>query len=268
MKNKLCIFDLDGTLLTKDKMILQSSVESIEKLRQHGYAVTIASGRSFSMVASYKEMLSIDLPLVLCNGALIWHQEAYVFKQSLTEIAVRRIIDFAQDHQLFLHFYGQDHIYSESVNGHIMSLHGKVDENVDDMKIVEDLSLLKVPCYKLLMPLKHTTQKQALFELINQLGTVQGFEAGGAIEMVHRNVSKGTGIQWMMSFLNIDADKTWCFGDAENDISMFENVMHTIAMGNGIKKLKSMASYVTSNHNSDGIRVAVDEWILGGKSES
>ena len=46
------------------------------------------------------------------------------------------------------------------------------------------------------------------------------------------------------------------FGDGKNDISMFEKIPYSIAMGNAIEPLKQMAYFVTKGVQEDGIEYA------------
>ena len=52
------------------------------------------------------------------------------------------------------------------------------------------------------------------------------------------------------------------FGDGENDIDMIRYAGIGVAMGNGIKNLKSAADYITTDIDDDGIENALKHFGL------
>lgn len=46
MKRKLIAFDIDGTLLNSQKEALPNTLQALEKLRNDGHLVLVATGRS------------------------------------------------------------------------------------------------------------------------------------------------------------------------------------------------------------------------------
>lgn len=261
MKNKLCVFDLDGTLLNQKKEILPQSYDSIERLKKHGYDITIASGRSLEMTKKYMDILGIKLPVVLCNGAMIWHQ-TYTYKLPMDSNHVSKIITHAQSNKLFVHLYDIDTVYTEKQNGMIMSLHGELTEEAESLEIVENLNHVEKECYKMLIPCPTEKERDELLELLGGMDEVHGFVSGGAIEIVHHHASKGSGVKKVADELGYKMADVICFGDQYNDISMFEKVGLSIAMGNGVKELKRIANYVTDTNENNGISKAIDNWLL------
>ena len=67
------------------------------------------------------------------------------------------------------------------------------------------------------------------------------------------NISKGTAIKFILNTLNIDKKDAYCFGDSNNDLSMFPEVQNSICMGNGKSEVKKKATYVTKNIDDGGI---------------
>ena len=57
----------------------------------------------------------------------------------------------------------------------------------------------------------------------------------------------------MMKYLGGDIRDVVVFGDADNDVVMFDPAWFSIAMGNGTEALKAKADYVTAANVDDGI---------------
>ncbi|XIF19793.1 MAG: Cof-type HAD-IIB family hydrolase [Acetilactobacillus jinshanensis] len=66
-------------------------------------------------------------------------------------------------------------------------------------------------------------------------------------------VSKQLGIKILLKKLGLDGVPTYAFGDGLNDIEMFNQVSHSVAMGNGLKPCKAHAEFITDTNDRDGI---------------
>ncbi|MFQ6929784.1 MAG: HAD family hydrolase [Eubacterium sp.] len=59
------------------------------------------------------------------------------------------------------------------------------------------------------------------------------------LETLRRLQEKGIGVNKVLEYYGIDKSQAMAFGDGNNDIEMFEQVGHPIAMGNASDDLKS-----------------------------
>ena len=63
------VLDLDGTLLSSNETILDETRETLYKLKEKGIKIIIATGRTFTSLKPYKDMLGLATPIVCFNGA-------------------------------------------------------------------------------------------------------------------------------------------------------------------------------------------------------
>lgn len=77
--------DLDGTLLTDDKRLLDCDLAAIERFRKGGGLFTIATGRGYAMAKPVSDALGLDCPAVVYNGAAVYdfRQEKFLWQCSL-----------------------------------------------------------------------------------------------------------------------------------------------------------------------------------------
>src|SRR5690625_416141 len=74
LKHKHLIdIDLDGTLLTDDKKISETSKQMIKKVVEEWHVVVIATGRSNRLSILYYNELELLTPLINSNGAVLHH---------------------------------------------------------------------------------------------------------------------------------------------------------------------------------------------------
>jgi len=74
--------------------------------------------------------------------------------------------------------------------------------------------------------------------------------------------NKGQGIQALKKMLNLTSQHILCFGDGNNDLTMFDQSQYGIAMGNAIDALKSKAIYVTKFNAEDGVAYTLEKIFL------
>ena len=64
------------------------------------------------------------------------------------------------------------------------------------------------------------------------------------LETLRRLQEKGIGINKVLEYYGIDKSQAMAFGDGNNDIEMFEQVGHPIAMGNASDDLKAISEQI------------------------
>ena len=66
-----------------------------------------------------------------------------------------------------------------------------------------------------------------------------------------------------MDYLNLDNEEIVCFGDSNNDISMFEVCKNSVAMQNADNNLKEKACMITEySNNEDGLARYLAKYFL------
>src|SRR5579862_3845310 len=68
---KLVIADVDGTLVTHDKILTQRAIDSVMKMRDAGIQFAITSGRPPKGMAMLIEPLKLNEPIAAFNGGVV-----------------------------------------------------------------------------------------------------------------------------------------------------------------------------------------------------
>src|SRR5580692_1513503 len=90
----LVVSDVDGTLLTKDKILTDGAKAAVRRLHDAGIGFTITSSRPTIGMRFLIEPLGITLPVGPFNGSSIVDPELKPVEQHLIpETAVRRTLD-------------------------------------------------------------------------------------------------------------------------------------------------------------------------------
>src|SRR5690349_1626318 len=80
---KLLIADVDGTLVTKAKVITPRAHEAVDRLRSAGIEFTITSGRPPRGMAMLTEALKLKAPIAAFNGGMFVEPDLTTVREEL-----------------------------------------------------------------------------------------------------------------------------------------------------------------------------------------
>lgn len=250
---KLCVFDVDGTLVTKgDRAVAASSIEALRALRKQGVKLAIASGRPpFAMEKSLLEQVDFDY-FICSNGACVLTGDHNILHRfSFTHEETQALIDYFKrtDNALMFQCVEAVHCYHgyKRIANMLEQFLGRLDILVDEREhpvyIQKDLPLAAVA--KIVDADKEEIQK-AFPDFVFTPFAHEFYDING-------QHNKATGIQYICDALGFDMSEVAAFGDDMNDMEMIQASGYGIAMGNAKECVKDAARYVTSRVDEDGI---------------
>src|SRR5215471_18525240 len=93
--------DVDGTLITKDKVLTQRAIAAVKLLQDRGIVFCITSGRPPYGLKMFVEPLALTIAMAAFNGGLIVRPDLSVIDQKLLPPDVSpRVIDTLRAHRL------------------------------------------------------------------------------------------------------------------------------------------------------------------------
>src|SRR5262252_7089707 len=70
--------DVDGTLVTKEKILTKRAIEAVRQLHESGIAFFITSGRPPRGMRMLVEPLELKMPMAAFNGGMVVHPDLTV----------------------------------------------------------------------------------------------------------------------------------------------------------------------------------------------
>ena len=267
--HKLIAIDCDGTLLNDQKQIDKETVEVLKKVRDRGIKIVLATSKSFYRIKNYLndlDLLEQDQYTVSFNGGYVLNNnEIEILHQDVLSFnAIRAIVDFGKQFDLYTFIYEKDKIISNKFDEHY------VKQNPDINFVVADFDKLELNDLKVHKIIIHGPNKQEVLNAKSRL--ITGYDKICEITSSHANNiefipfgnSKPKGLELIGQKLNIKASEMIAFGDNENDIAMFNYVGYKVAMGNAIDELKIISNRITLSNNEHGIARALEEMMAEG----
>ena len=103
---RLLLADVDGTLVTQDKVLTDQAVEAVRRLRSAGVLFAITSGRPPRGMEMLVKPLDLQTPIAAFNGGLIVDPDMTVIERRvLPESLVRPLVDLMRSFGLSVWLY-------------------------------------------------------------------------------------------------------------------------------------------------------------------
>ena len=262
---ELVVFDLDGTLLNRESEISDFTSETLRLLTENDIAYTVATGRTLHGARTILDGHSFPLPQAYKNGVMIWHPETrhYSSGATLTPDELENVVSACLEQRLTPFVFTLDEDQESTV------YHPPLVSDVE-RKLVDSISIEE---HKRVCPLDDL-HRDATVTHVNAIGAGEAITAvlrsveaephlvaysGIALEgeqwrcldVHHSDASKGGAIETLKALLGIE--RVICFGDSDNDLSMFEAADESYAPANANERIKSAATAVIGHHDEEGI---------------
>lgn len=262
---ELIVFDLDGTLLNKSSRISPYTRETLRRLTERGIAYTVATGRALHGAVDILDGHGFTLPQIFKNGVMIWNPELgrYSSHHLLTLPEIAHVADALMDQDITPFFFTL-----EPENRHAV-YHPPPRQKVD-YKLIKsfskerDLPVLPVselPADADISNISAVGPEAAIRKVADLISDEPQLVAymGNAIEdrklswidIHHESGSKGGAVAHLKRELGVS--RVICFGDSDNDLSMFESADEAYAPANAKDSIKAAATSIIGHHDADGI---------------
>ncbi|MHA1729801.1 MAG: HAD family hydrolase [Promethearchaeota archaeon] len=273
----LIVSDLDGTLLNPKAELTPFTISVVNNLILKGFKFTIATARALESAMPILKPLNLQLPIVLHNGVSIYDPQLkkYIIQRFLPVSTVNQIINLYYKYKLnplvyalnkadesktyytkITHkgerFYFDGRLKKGDPRFQKVDVLPKDNEKVFEVNVIDREENIQ-PVY---------LQIQANFDV--SIHFMEDIYTPGFhwLEITHPSATKKNAINYVKKMLNIK--KIICFGDSNNDLSMFELADECYAVENATKELKEIASGVIKNNEENGVALFLLEKFIKG----
>ena len=256
---KCIVCDLDETLLNEHKEISTENIEMIHKVSKDGIKFVFATGRGFTSVQDYLNILDLNKLgeyVISNNGAIVTENKdnEILHIHSLKWDLVEYLIKFGLAHNLCVQVFLPEDVYAFNCG----------EDEIDvllgfkkDAVLVEgfDYSFLKgETIVKVMYQYRDysylPTLEDKLDDLIKENTTI-AYSSNRYMEYTSKGISKAKGILSLCEILNIELDEVLAIGDNLNDYAMLELVPNSAAVANAVDEVKRICKYVSPYTNNE-----------------
>ncbi|MBT4521940.1 MAG: HAD-IIB family hydrolase [Halieaceae bacterium] len=261
----LIVFDLDGTLLNRESVISDYTRDTLQLLADHQIAYTVATGRTLHAARGLIRGHNFILPQIYKNGVLIWNPEQENFSRQhlLTEDELGTVLEaFARQRItpfIFTLERGNRHAaYHSPLQSEVEV---RLAEELGSRRGLPLLSLSDLPQDAQITNISALGPRAAIAvvtELVAMEDHLVAYTGIGIqtqdvhwLDIHHSAGSKGDALAQLKQDLGVT--RIICFGDSDNDLSMFEEADEAYAPDNAQPEVKAAATETVGHHDEDGI---------------
>jgi Cof subfamily protein (haloacid dehalogenase superfamily) len=264
----LVVADVDGTLVTADKVLTERAAKAVKALHAAGIAFAITSGRPPRGMQMLIAPLDLQTPIAAFNGGIFVRPDMTVIEQHvLAPDAAKRACEVIVGSGLDVWVYsGNDWFIRDPSAVHVareqwtvkfaptvvQNLEGPLASAVKIVGVSDDLDRVarcEQDAQRALGPAASAARSQPYY-----------------LDVTHPDANKGTVVAALSKSLLVPPAEIATIGDMPNDVLMFRKSGLSIAMGNASTEVQKQANLVTDSYTDEGFAKAMERFILHAPS--
>jgi Cof subfamily protein (haloacid dehalogenase superfamily) len=261
---RLLLADVDGTLVTSDKVLTDRAVDAVRKLAGAEVRFAITSGRPPKGMEMLVEPLDLSTPMAAFNGGQLVDAELDVLEQHvIPEHLVSPIADLIGSYKLDVWLYrGTDWYVPDPKGAHVDREAWTVKFQP---KVMDGLGGLTDGVVKIVgVSDDHQAVAHASTAAHDKFGDHVAAAASQPyyLDVTHPLANKGCVAKDLARRFDLRPEEIATIGDMPNDILMFAHSGLSIAMGNADPQVKKAARRTTTSNEEEGFATAVEKFVL------
>lgn len=268
---KLICMDMDGTLFGRWEEIPENNISALRECISRGIKVALVSGRNFRFLMNKAAEISEDVIIVSANGARIDDKVGgkCIFEGLFDEEYARMVNRVMWESETYYEIYTENINYAFSREDIPESRRRSLERYLLNRQILEAKHITTIEAaptqgiYKFVAFCPDLTKIEALRRECDKRGIVHSASGSTSVEVMARNVDKGSAIRFLSSYYGIPICDIMAFGDYTNDTSMLKACGHPVAMQNGVNEVKQIAEYIAPFNMLGGVGLTINKLVLG-----
>jgi Cof subfamily protein (haloacid dehalogenase superfamily) len=262
---RLVIADVDGTLVTQEKVLTKRAAEAVLRLHEAGIQFSITSGRPPKGMAMLIDPLKLTQPLAAFNGGVLIKPDLKtVVDQKFLPVGVpEKVIEALEKHGLDVWLYTDTEWFVRDPNApHVAREQWTVKF---PPTVVKTFAGLLDRVAKIVGVSDDYDRVAKCEKDVQQAGGTHISAARSQpyyLDVTHPRANKGEVVLSLSRLLNIPPKEIATMGDMPNDVLMFKQSGMSIAMGNASAEVQAAATNVTSTNEEEGFANAIEKYIL------
>lgn len=261
----LIVFDLDGTLLNRQSQISEFTRDTLRLLQQRDIAYTVATGRTLHAARELVTPDHFNLPQIYKNGVVTWdpitqnYSHQFLLSSAETDLILHAFLAKGLTPFIFtLDSDGQHAVYHTPLQ---TELDHRLAQDIREHRGLPVLPAAELPGDARITnvsALGEQTAAEAIGVMVESEAHLVAYMGPGIedsnkywLDVHHSDGSKGAAVARLKR--DLGAQTLICFGDSDNDLSMFSEADECYAPESGKIEVKAAATAVIGHHDEDGV---------------
>lgn len=263
---KLVACDFDGTIVRADNTISQANIEAIQLLQDHNIVFLPCTGRSYADMCSCLPAMCV-VPSIILNGALYTDANgSQILSEEIAKNDVNVVLSILHELGLATSIFTNSEIFAygdltsfrECLQAYYTNL--DIEENyagpiiaISNVEELQKANVLKMETMHL-----DPTLRALCYQNLNKIcGIALTTSLGYNIEITKKGIHKASMLKRVLKTLQIQEDEVLVFGDSKNDLELFMEFKHSVAVDNADPVIKATSRYHCASCEDDGFSTSI-----------
>jgi Cof subfamily protein (haloacid dehalogenase superfamily) len=259
-RTKLVVSDVDGTLVTRDKILTDAARAAVRRLAEAGIGFTIVSSRPTIGMQFLIAPLALKLPFGAYNGSSIVDPDLKSIEQHLLPSdTAARAIGVLEKFGVDIWLFTSEQWLTRNPDGEYVGHEQLAIKH--DPTIVDDFGPYLNRACKIVGASSDPVLLQRCEAVMKQSVGAQATAVRSQtyyLDVTPPGFDKGTFVAAMAGRLGVSTAEVAVIGDMQNDLPMFAKSGLSFAMGNATEDVKKRARFVTASNEEDGFAQAIE----------
>ncbi len=274
MNTKAIFFDIDGTLIDfgMDTMS-DSTTNALKRAQNNGHKIFLCTGRCKKQISEY--LLNFGFDGIICSaGAYVEWKGKMINQQCISIHALEKMVSYFEENNIIYILMGTTRLLATQENrlkickrfGEDLGISWEEAARRFDISELESDVLQNIRNYNDIetgMFIQSTVSTEEVKKFLKPEihitdSSYGGRKDEGSGEFTQNGITKATGMQEMLRYLNIQKKDSIAFGDGPNDLDMLTFANTGVAMGNALEYVKSCSDMVTDSIKNNGVYRAMN----------
>ncbi len=273
-------FDLDGTLLTEDKILTPRTEAVLQKAADMGIILLPTTGRSLDGIPDAVKLLPGADYAITANGAGVYKRTDAVkpgyellFSQTIDRATGLRLMSELSELDIMPDPFIDGRCYMIESKAHLVDRMDVTDAMKDYIRssrtlisdmgsFLSDKDMQKITINFAFDSSNHRIDLDRVLNILEKYPELTAVTGGiKNIEVTDASATKGDAMLKLADMLHIAPSRIVAFGDSENDITMLKNAGIGVAMANSLDITKDAADELTLCNEEDGVAVFLEDLL-------
>jgi Cof subfamily protein (haloacid dehalogenase superfamily) len=262
---RLFLADVDGALVTNDKVLTEGAKEAARDLRRAGIALAITSGRPPRGMSMLIAPLALEGAIAGFNGGVFVNPDLSVIESHLLDPETsKEALDLILGQGLDAWVYTADEwLIRDATAPHVareawtVKFDAKIVASFSDAHLASAVKIVGISDDLDLVAACEQAARKALGKKASAARSQPYY-----LDVTSPEANKGNVVETLSKLMNIPPAQIATMGDMPNDVLMFAHSGLSIAMGNASTEVQRAARRVTTTNQNEGFANAVEKFIL------
>jgi len=264
---KIVCCDIDGTLVRDDKSLSEANKFWINRLvKEKGVKFVLVSGRMLTAMKYFYSKLDIKGPVSCYNGCSFYNDDyELIYEHRLSKDISKRILSIGRKVGIELIFFDDTKWIIEEKDSYSFNQKIKlyfcepiISKFEDFLKTKDSNKILAMdPNHSKIEQFEKELRKEGIDEKL-----VTFYPSNNFFEVMPKGFDKGSAIDDLSRYYEIEKSQIMAIGDDYNDIGMLKKAGLSVGMKNSVPPVLEIVDYITDSNMEDGVATAIQKYFF------